>query len=546
MDRSGPSLHGSSGSLNIALVSFRSPEQKAYARLIEGALKPGPPLLAGAAPGLGKTHGYTLPLVASGRRVAVAMSTRQLIQQYLTSDAMRAAQALRPASVVALQTRRDFSNDASYRAHRAAAIQADVLVVTHAAALIDSWHPGYADLRSRDVVVFDEADLLADAADLRSTFSIDAAVQEECGADKLGLLQAAQAVKQKATETEDRAAASAIIYALEHPAWYKVVGREEDGTLTLKHRMPGRMLRRLVEETPRCIFTSGTLQVGGRFDHFVQAIGLKSMAPESRHIDPAKHGDLRVELAAEELSPQQMAQRIQAAERPVLVLTTSHATTQTLGELCTGAVWRAQGEALGDALNRVPDDGIFIAAGAWSGLDAPSLRWRTVVIPKTPYQRPAILDGQQVTRYLDSRVVAIRRTNQGLHRGLRTPDARCSLLLLDPRSGRDELRDAIPARFRVDWQSFDEGSPRMRAHVAGERHPALRNAALKALGAHCSHPGCEVTALHLLDVHHLKPVAEGQRKTSLADIAVLCKNHHAEAHHQMRQAEILEGKEEES
>jgi hypothetical protein len=32
----------------------------------------------------------------------------------------------------------------------------------------------------------------------------------------------------------------------------------------------------------------------------------------------------------------------------------------------------------------------------------------------------------------------------------------------------------------------------------------------------------------------------------LADIAVLCKNHHAEAHHQMRQAEILEVKEEES
>jgi Rad3-related DNA helicase len=85
-------------------VNFRSPEQQAYARLIEGALKPGPPLLAGAAPGLGKTHGYTLPLVASGRRIAVAMSTRQLIQQYLSSDAMRAAQGLRfkPAETSAM------------------------------------------------------------------------------------------------------------------------------------------------------------------------------------------------------------------------------------------------------------------------------------------------------------------------------------------------------------------------------------------------------------------------------------------------------------
>lgn len=525
-------------------MNFRSNEQKAYARLIESALEPGPPLLAGAAPGLGKTHGFTLPLVASGRRVAVAMSTRQLINQYLASDAMRAAKALRPVTVVALQTRQDFSSDASYRAHRTAAMQADVLVVTHAAALIDSWHPGYADLRSRDVVVFDEADLLADAADLRSTFSINAEVQRECGADRLSLLQAAQRVSMEAAEADDRAAAALIVYALEHPAWYKVVGREEDGSLTLKHRMPGRMLRRLVEEAPRCIFTSGTLQVSGRFDHFVQAIGLTSIAPESRHIDPTEHGELRVELVAEEMSPQQIAQRIQAAERPVLVLTTSHAATQTLGKLCTGAVWRAQGEALSDALDRVPADGVFIAAGAWSGLDAPRLRWRTVVIPKTPYQRPAILDGQQVTRYLDSRVVAIRRTNQGLHRGLRTPDARCALLLLDPRSGREELREAIPTRFRVNWQSFDEGSPRMRVHLQGERHPALRNVALKALGAKCSHPGCEVTALHLLDVHHLKPVAEGQRKTRLCDIAVLCKNHHAEAHHRMRQAEILEVKEE--
>lgn len=527
-------------------MQFRSPEQKAYARLIEGALKPGPPLLAGAAPGLGKTHGYTLPLVASGLRVAVAMSTRQLMAQYLDSDAMRAAQALRNASVVALQTRREFDSDAAYRAHRSAALQARLLVVTHAAALIDSWHPGYADLRSRDVVVFDEADLLADAADLRSTFSIDAQVQAACGADQVGLLRAAQAVKQHAPEAEDRAAAAAILHALEHPAWYKVVGRDDDGALTLKHRMPGRMLRELVDETPRCIFTSGTLQVGGRFDHFVQAIGLKSMAPESRHIDPAQHGHLTVELATEELTLEQMALRIQAAERPALVLTTSHATTQALGALCPGAVWRAPGEALGDALSRVPDDGVFIAAGAWSGLDAPRLRWRTVVIPKTPYQRPAVLDGRQVTRYLDSTVVAVRRTHQGLHRGLRTPEARCTLLLLDPRSGRDELRQAIPARFRVDWQAFDEGSPALRIHMAGERHTALRNTALRALGARCSHPGCEVTALHQLDVHHLQPIAQGQRSTRLADVVVLCKNHHAEAHHRMRQAEMQAVKEEDS
>lgn len=527
-------------------MGFRSAEQRAYARLIEGALRPGSPLLAGAAPGLGKTHGYSLPLVASGQRVAVAMSTRQLIEQYLRSDALREALTLRPASVVALQPRRNFDNDAAYREHRAAALKADVIVVTHAAALIDSWHPGYAELRARDVLLFDEADLLADAADLKSTFSIDAEVLEECKALELPHMEAARAVKDRAEAPEDRAAASAIIYALDQPAWYKAVGREDDGSLTLKHRMPGRMLRRLVEEVPRCIFTSGTLQVGGRFDHFVSAIGLKSISPESRHIDPASHGELKVELVDAEIPVEQMAERIQAAERPTLVLTTSHAMTRALGELCQGAVWRAPGEPLGDAVMRVPEGGIFIAAGAWSGVDDPRLRWRTVVIPKTPYQRPTVLDSVQVSRYLESKVVAIRRTNQGLHRGLRTPDARCRLLLLDPRSGRDELREAIPVRFRVDWQSFDEGSPAMRAHVAGERHPALRNAALQALGARCRQPGCDVAALHKLDMHHLKPVANGQRRTTLADVTILCKNHHAEAHYRMRQGEISAVEEEDS
>lgn len=522
-------------------MNYRSPEQAGYARLIEGALNPGPPLLAGAAAGLGKTHGYTLPLVASGRRVAIAMSTRQLIDQFLESDALKAALATRRVSVVALQSRRSFESDKLYREHRAHALAADLLVVTHAAAFIDSWHPGYADLRSRDVILFDEADLLADAADLRSTFSIDPDVLLHCKAGHLPHLEAALTVKREATDPEDRAAASAIAYALEHPAWYKVVGKEDDGSLTLKHRIPGRMLKPLVRDAPRCIFTSGTLQVSGRFDHFVDAIGLNAIAPESRHIDPARHGDLKVELSAEEMTPQQMAPAICAAERPVLVLTTSHATTQELGALCPGAVWRAPGEPLADALQRVPDDGIFIAAGAWSGLDAPRLRWRTVVIPKAPYQRPTVLDDKPVTRYVDSRVVAIRRTNQGLHRGLRTPDARCTLLLLDPRSGRDELREAIPARFRVDWKQFEEGSPRMRAHTQGEREgAALRNAALRRHGARCSEPGCPVTELHLLDVHHLVPIAQGKRVTSVNDVVVLCKNHHAEAHHRMRMEEISE------
>lgn len=515
-------------------MSYRSEEQRQYARLIETALRPGPPLLAGAAAGLGKTHGYSIPLLRSGLRVAIALSTRQLIAQYLESDALRAAREAHPCTVAALQTRSAFASEADYREHRQHALSSQVLVITHAAALIDSLHPGYADLRQRDVVLFDEADLLADAADLRSGFRIDADALAASGATDLSPQEAAQRVVQTATEPEIKASAQAILYACHHPAPWKVVGYEEDGALVLRHRMPGRMLKPLVKSVPRTVFTSGTLQVGGRFDHFMHAMGLVDIAPESRHIDPRHHGQLAVEVAADELSASEVALRIAQAERPVLVLTTSHQQTAELGQLLPSATARAEGEALADAVARCADDGVLIAAGAWTGLDAPRLRWKTVVIPKAPYGPPVTVDGRAITRYIDSQVVAIRRTNQGLHRGLRTPDASCRLLLLDPRSSRDSLRTAIPARFQVDWTGFEEGALILQTHFARERNASLRAAALRRYGARCMADDCTVSAAHLLDAHHTRPLAEGERRTTLDEIVVLCKNHHADAHHRLR------------
>jgi 5-methylcytosine-specific restriction endonuclease McrA len=183
-----------------------------------------------------------------------------------------------------------------------------------------------------------------------------------------------------------------------------------------------------------------------------------------------------------------------------------------------------------DAVARCPADGILIAAGAWSGLDSPALRWKTVVIPRAPYGPPTELDGQQVTHYIDSKVTATRRINQGLHRGLRTPEAICKLLLLDPRCNRPELLSAIPARFSV--QSFSEGQRVELVLSKAERDPMLRKAALKVHGAICA--DCGDTALHHLDVHHLNPVSEGQRKTTIKDVVVVCKNCHADRHHAMR------------
>lgn len=515
-------------------MNYRSKEQAAYAKLIAGAIKPGAPLLAGAAAGLGKTHGYSIPLIKSGRRIAIAMSTRQLIEQYLDSDALRSAVEGAPATVCELKSRRQFDSDKAYREQRSEALAAQVLLVTHAAAFIDSLAPGYAELRSRDVILFDEADLLADAADLRSTFAIAPDILKACRADGQAPHTAALLVKQAATEAEDRAAASAILYALEHPAWYRVVGFDEDGALVLRHRMPGRMLKRLVADAPRCIFTSGTLQVSARFDYFVRTMGLDQIDPASRHIDPVHHGKLEIDVATDDLDDAAKAQKILASERPTLVLTTSHADAEAIGRLVPEATVRAAGEALSDAVARCLDDGILVCAGAWSGLDAPRLRWKTVVLPKAPYGAPVEIDGQQLTHYLDSKVVAIRRTSQGLHRGLRTPDAACRLILLDRRSNRPELLEAIPARFRAGLWSVSEGA--RREVVMSEVERRCRVQALRHYGSRCMWEGCAITADHLLDVHHLNPVAEGVRQTKLDDLQVLCKNHHAEAHFRMKEA----------
>ena len=94
------------------------------------------------------------------------------------------------------------------------------------------------------------------------------------------------------------------------------------------------------------IFTSGTLLVNGRFDYFIRAIGLTSIDPSSRHIDPVKHGNLTIEITGEEITDEQKAQAISSAERPCLVLTTSHADTIRLGAFIKGAIVRQNGEAL--------------------------------------------------------------------------------------------------------------------------------------------------------------------------------------------------------
>jgi predicted HNH restriction endonuclease len=102
-----------------------------------------------------------------------------------------------------------------------------------------------------------------------------------------------------------------------------------------------------------------------------------------------------------------------------------------------------------------------------------------------------------------------------------------------PRGRHPDLLEAIPARFRTP--GFAEGDEiEKQLVIERQRSVSLRPAALKHYGCHCQFPECEVTEQYKLDVHHLNPISNGTRVTRIEDVTVLCKNHHAEAHHLLK------------
>ncbi len=69
-----------------------------------------------------------------------------------------------------------------------------------------------------------------------------------------------------------------------------------------------------------------------------------------------------------------------------------------------------------------------------------------------------------------------------------------------------------------------------------ERDPALRAAALRRYGMVCSACGFVPAHPSQLEFHHLNPISEGSRRTTLEDVAVLCANCHRLAHARLRDA----------
>jgi Rad3-related DNA helicase len=270
------------------------------------------------------------------------------------------------------------------------------------------------------------------------------------------------------------------------------------------------------------VFISATLSHAGKFDNFKHAMGLESISALSVSIDPERHGAMDFIVHAHEVETEEwfaaVINGIRTAQRPTLVATPSHDLTERLQAV----------------LGNQPD--LLIKAGAWAGMDTPT-RWRTVIIPRVPFGAPIVVDGEPVTSYLDAKVTASRRMRQAIGRGLRTPDAVCTVIVFDVRV--EKLGSFVPERFATQWTQrkvFEEGAREELVLSKAERDPGLRKAALKHYGAKCQHNGCTVDQPHLLDVHHLDPISEGARKTTLKDVTVLCANHHRQAHYEMRAA----------
>ena len=521
---------------------FRTTEQANFAAVVARHIaQPDGPLLLEGGTGLGKTRAYLRALTdaaAAGKQVVIALPSHQLMDQLLASQDL---QATRHSSVAVRDFRpaRRFATRAEYLAHRRTAIDADVMVCTSAALIIDQRLDGsYNGATLRDYIVFDEADQLPDAAALQSDCEIKAGLLKELGIPVHSAEQAAKAVLlRKDIEPEVRAAALMVVEAIEEPAWFYKAGLTDTGDLRLWHRMPGRLLKKIANRSS-VAFLSATLSIANRFDDFQRAMGIAQPSALSCAIEPARHGSLRFHVVdvgevpdGDEALQAHVRAIVANAPPPVLVAVPSHDLANRLGAHIPDATVQHNGESASEAAARMGHSTVLIAAGAWAGMDTPT-RWASIVVPRIPFGRPESIDGQVESSYLDSRNMALRRMRQVIGRGLRTPDAVCDIFITDARYRR--IAAFVPRRFEPEWKAGVLEGGRSEVVLSKlERDPTVRKRALRHYGPRCQGCGLSPKSLNQLDVHHLQPLADGgERLTGLQDVAVLCANCHRLAHSQ--------------
>ena len=477
-----------------SILIFRSKEQEEYySRLAAHIANPDAPLLLEGATGLGKTLPYMLAALRSNRRVALVYPTHQLIDQALNSWDLKRALEDTKRSLNAFRPRHYFDGDEdAYLGNKTNAASADIMLCTSVSVIIDQRMQGdYNGATERDIIIFDEADQLPAFAALTADASIS---KQELSDYNVKGIKPDQTIKdllaRKNVSGELKARAKVISELLEEDVWFIKVGMTDDGGIAAYSRLPGRLLKK-ISNRPSTIFVSATLTIGGKFNDFKRAMGIVNESSFSKIIEPTKHGTLTFDFFTDhQVGTEEwldtVVQEIESADQPVLVATPSHALAQQLGDRLVDATVRSPDETTTEAIQRIGNKGILIAAGAWAGLDVP-LEWATIVVPRVPFTGPkALFDtwyedeeeqavniGEPMAHYIDSRNSAARRMKQVFGRGLRHPDAVCRIVICD---------------FKP-------------------------------------------VSLRQVEVHHLNPLADrGPGYTKLVDVAVLCRNCHGLAH----------------
>lgn len=543
---------------------YRSDEQQRYADAIAQAIaSPGAPALIQAGTGIGKTRGFLTPALQSGKRVIITTETTQLVNQMLASSDFQAALEAAGKSVdvrprfglsqyvspsraeaagytvaadeqldevlerypdanprdITLTPRCPASERQAYEVQAEAARNADIVITTHAALLLDTRLKGRL-LGPADVVIVDEADRLPAAAvsAFDSVISTDMVLLAADGlddeevnsnklrkaADPLDLHLVIEAVgdarrEVKATDTLDRLDRVLIIArgAVSAEQGYVAVIRTPS-RVRVVHRHPARILRLLYHDR-QVILTSGTLSIGDDFRSAKIAFGIEDLHPTSSTIEPRRHGSASFILADRSVpAPRKRAsdeQRVQwldyaaagirtASETggTTLVLTTSYDDTAALCTRLTGVrglIEHCRGERLKPVLQRTQPGGTLISPAAWAGVDA---TFDNIVIPRLPFPTPdeeaeREFGTSPACAFLDARADVIRRVRQAIGRGMRSYQQSCDVWILDPRFplpsaiiNRGEatqkeaakllkLAEAIPERFRhgirASWQKAE-------------------------------------------------------------------------------------------
>lgn len=538
---------------------FRSVDQENFSKLIAAHIHTqDAPLLLEGATGIGKTRSYLKALMpaASVMRVAIVLPSHQLIDQLLNSTDLSVIQ-LPGVSVHAFRPRRMFASLAAYNTNKAAAMNAEIMLCTSASVIIDQRLGGeYNGATLRDYILFDEADQLPSAAALQSDYEITHAQLNELGITAKNAMQTvSEVLAKRSVEPEVKAAALIIREALTENFWFQKVVITDQGGLLLFHKLPGRLLKKIANQK-NIAFVSATLTVRSNFEDFCRALGIQNTSHLSAIIEPKQHGSLsfhveEIDRNSDEWLPLTVATIEACANNGfVLVVTPSHALANKLGAAIPQATVRLSGdvaETTTEAVARMGDSKILIAAGAWAGFDT-FVRWSHIVIPQIPFQCPIVsreevdedtsLDAERGTNvessYVDARNVAVRRMRQVIGRGLRSPDAVCEVHILDKRYA--SVGGFVPSRFLENWNKRQveftarEGARQELVLNSIERSSLYRAAAIKHYGLKCMACGRIPKTTSEVDVHHINPIANGERITKIHDLAVLCPNHHRLAH----------------